>query len=290
MQRPQTTERPLWKRAIRVLRLPVYAYLGVVMLMYFLERRLVFFPTATGDWNPVSLDFEDAWFESGDGEKLHGWYHTHPAPRAVGLFMHGNGGNLTYRAEMVKFLRQEMNVSVFIFDYRGYGKSTGSPDEAGILADARAARRWLSQRADVAEGEIVLMGRSLGGGVAVDLAAVDGARGLVLESTFSSLPDVGAYQYRWLPVRLLMQTRLDSISKIGNYQGPLLQSHGTADGHVPYELGKALFDAASSPGKKWVSLPGLDHNDPQPISYYQELDLFLSSLSTDGPAQVVSRE
>ena len=111
------------------------------------------------------------------------------------------------------------------------------------------------------ENQIVLMGRSLGGAVAVDLAA-DGARGLVLESTFTSMPEVGHATMPWLPVRSLMQTQFNSLAKIGNYHGPLLQSHGTADRLIPYAMGRQLFAAANEP-KQFVAIPGGDHNDPQ---------------------------
>ena len=111
-----------------------------------------------------------------------------PAPRAVVLYAHGNAGNVAGWAWVLRLFRDRLGCSVLVFDYRGYGRSEGAPDEAGILVDARAARRWLAQRTGVAESEIVLVGTSLGGAVAVDLAAADGARGLVLESTFTSLP------------------------------------------------------------------------------------------------------
>jgi fermentation-respiration switch protein FrsA (DUF1100 family) len=137
-----------------------------------------------------------------------------------------------------------------------------------VLADARAARAWLAQRAGIAENQIVLMGRSLGGGVAVDLAAADGARALVLESTFTSIPDVGQTMYPLLPMRLLMQTQFNSARKIANYHGPLLQSHGTADRVIPYSIACRLFDAANQP-KQFVPIPGGDHNDPQTEEYYQ---------------------
>ena len=138
------------------------------------------------------------------------------------LFCHGNGGNITHRVDALKMLHRRAGVSVLIFDYRGYGRSEGKPSEAGVLADARAARAWLAAREKIAEADVVLMGESLGGAVAVDLAARDGARALVLESTFSSLPDVAAYHYPWLPVRWVMRTRFDSAGKIGDYHGPLL--------------------------------------------------------------------
>src|SRR5208283_3409033 len=116
-------------------------------------------------------------------------------------------------------------VSVLVFDYRGYGKSEGKPDEPGVLADARAARTWLAQKSGVAENRVVLMGESLGGAVAVDLAA-DGARALILENTFSSMADVAAFHYPWAPVRLLMRTQFNSAAKIRSYRGPVFQSHG----------------------------------------------------------------
>jgi fermentation-respiration switch protein FrsA (DUF1100 family) len=270
---------PWQTTAWRFLSIVLIAYFLIVLLMMFLEETLIFFPVRypRGEWRPVDVQVEDAYFQSADGTKLHGCYHAHESPRAVVLFAPGNAGNLTYWTEMIKLLRKDMRVSVMIFDYRGYGRSEGSPKEAGILDDARAARAWLSKRAGVPEKEIVLLGRSLGGSVMVDLASKDGARGLVLESTFTSIPDVAALHYPWVPVRALMRTQLNSLSKIGDYHGPLLQSHGDADDLIPYEMGKRLFDAANEP-KRFVTLPGGGHNDPQPPKFYAELDKFLDEL------------
>jgi fermentation-respiration switch protein FrsA (DUF1100 family) len=244
-----------------------------------LERSLIFIPSRypQGNWQPPGLKFEDAWFTAADGTKLHGWYVPHEEPRAVILFCHGNAGNVALWADVPRTLHDRVGASVFSFDYRGYGRSEGKPSEAGVLADARAARRWLAARAGIAENQIVLMGRSLGGAVAVDLAAADGARGLVLESTFTSLPDVAKTMYPLLPVRALMQTQLNSAAKIGKYHGPLLQSHGTADRLIPYAIGCRLFDAANQP-KRFIPIPGGDHNDPQPGEYYAALASFLDGL------------
>jgi hypothetical protein len=145
------------------------------------------------------------------------------------------------------------------------------------LSDARAARAWLANRARVAESQIVLVGESLGTGVAVDLAAVDGARGLVLISAFTSLPDAAASHYPWLPVRLLMRNRLNSLAKIGDYHGPLLSVHGDADTIVPFALGRRLFEAANEP-KRLVVAHGSDHNDPPTAEFYEAVDQFLGSL------------
>ena len=242
------------------------------------EKSLVFAPSRypAGDWQPAGIAFEDAWFSAKDGTRLHGWYVPQPQPRAVVLFCHGNGGNVALWADVLRILHDRMGVTAMGFDYRGYGRSEGTPGEAGVLADARAARTWLAQRAGIAENQIVLMGRSLGGAVAVDLAT-DGARGLVLESTFTSMPEVGHATLPWLPVRTLMQTQLNSLAKIGNYHGPLLQSHGTADRLIPYAMGRQLFAAANKP-KQFVVIPGGDHNDPQSDAYYAALFEFLGRL------------
>jgi len=243
-----------------------------------IEKSLVFSPSPypAGDWQPAGLAFEDAWFTAVDGTRLHGWYVPHSQPRAFVLFCHGNGGNVALWADVLRVLHDRMGVTAMGFDYRGYGRSEGTPSEAGVLADARAARTWLARRAGIPENQIVLMGRSLGGAVAVDLA-VDGARGLVLESTFTSMPEVGHVALPWLPVRTLMQTQFNSLAKIANYHGPLLQSHGTADQLIPFAMGTQLFAAANQP-KQFVTIPGRDHNDPQSDEYYMALFEFLGRL------------
>jgi fermentation-respiration switch protein FrsA (DUF1100 family) len=246
--------------------------------MMLMENSLIYFPSVypEGDWDPPGLAFEDAWFESADGTRLHGWYVPYASPRAVVLIAHGNAGNLSHRAELLQDLT-ELGVSTMIFDYRGYGRSSGEPSEAGILADARAARAWLAKRAGVKEHDIVLMGESLGGGVMVDLAAHDGARGLVLENTFTSLPDVAAFHYPWLPVKTLMRTRMDSAAKIGKFQGPLLQVHGDADTIIPYAIGQRLHAAANQP-KTLLTIPGGNHNDARTQMFFEALDRFLETL------------
>jgi fermentation-respiration switch protein FrsA (DUF1100 family) len=266
-----------WRRLAGVLSLPVVFYLAIVVLAMIFEKSLIFFPAKypAGEWDPPGLDFEDAWFQAPDGTRLHGWYARRDDARAVVLFCHGNAGNVSHRAEQIQRLRRWAGVSVLCFDYRGYGRSEGGrPGEAEVLADARAARAWLAEREGIDEREIVLLGRSLGGAVAVDLAAEDGARALVLESTFSSVPDLAAHYYPWLPVRWIMRTRLDSASKIAGYEGPLLQSHSEQDTIIPYRLGRRLFDAANEP-KQFLTLPG-DHNDLPEREYYETLAEFLN--------------
>jgi fermentation-respiration switch protein FrsA (DUF1100 family) len=259
-------------------------YLLVVLAAMFFENSLIFIPSRypEGDWRPAGLNFEDAWFQAADGTRLHGWYVPCPNARAAVLFCHGNAGNITHRAGILEMLRREVGASVLIFDYRGYGRSEGKPDEAGVLADARGARNWLANREKIAPRDVVLMGESIGGAVAVDLAARDGARALVLENTFDALPEVAAYHFPWLPVRWAMRTRLDSAAKIGRYNGPLLQSHGDADTIVPLKFGRRLFAAANEP-KQFLLVPGHDHNDPMPVDYYNALRTFLETFKATRP-------
>lgn len=276
--------RRLWRLA-RLALIAAFLYVLVVVFMLVMENSLIYFPSVYPDgfWNPPGLSFEDAWFEAPDGTKLHGWYVPHPHPRAVVLVAHGNAGNLSHRYELLESLA-ELGVSAMIFDYRGYGRSAGSPSEAGILADARAARRWLAERAGTSERQIVLMGESLGGGVMVDLAAKDGARALILENTFTSLPEVAAYHYPWLPVKTFMRTRLNAAAQIAGYHGPLLQFHGDADTIIPFALGRRLFEAAGEP-KQFVVIAGGDHNDPRTPQWFAALDEFFTRLNAaDAPA------
>jgi len=265
-------------------RLPLIVYLVLVLVMMFLEESLIFIPLNYVDdvWRPTGLAYEDAWFEAEDGTQIHGWYVPHERPRAHVLFSHGNAGNITHRADILRLLHDRSQVAVMIYDYRGYGRSQGRPNEPGVLADARAARAWMARRAGIAETEIVQMGESLGGGVAVDLAAADGARGLVLVSTFTSLPDIAAHYYPFLPVRWLMRTRLDSISKIGHYHGPLLQLHGKLDTIIEYANAQELFEAANQP-KQFVTLPGHDHNNPLPPRFYDAVKAFVEGLPPFSP-------
>jgi pimeloyl-ACP methyl ester carboxylesterase len=245
-----------------------------------IERGLVFQPESYphGDWHPVGLNFEEARFEAEDGTKLHGWCLPHERPRGIALFCHGNAGNITGLASSLQVLRDRHGLTAMTFDYRGYGRSAGQPSEEGILQDARAARRWLAARAGVAERDIILMGQSLGGAVAIDLAAQDGARGLVIASTFTSLPDVGVDHMPWLLPRWNMTMRLDSLSKIKHYRGPLLISHGDADETIPIAHGEKLYEAAPGP-KRFLREPGLGHNDPRSEEYRVALEEFLGSLA-----------
>lgn len=270
----------LWRTA----RVFILAYLIVLFLAMWLEESLIFFPSKypVGEWNQTALAVEDAEFEAEDGTRLHGWFVPREDPLAHVLYLHGNAGNLSDRLDALWHLHHDVGVAVLIIDYRGYGKSEGGPpNEKGVLQDARAGRTWLAQRAGIDEGDIVLLGRSLGGGIAVDLTMDVVPRALVLQNVFTSLPDVAAVHYPFLPVRTLMSTRLETLEKIKRYTGPLLQCHGTRDEVVPFQQGEQVFSAAGGENKQFIELPGFTHNDPLPAEYYARLKSFLESLDRE---------
>jgi len=249
--------------------------------MMFFENRLVYpVPSLSSPdtWTISQTAQTDVAFEAEDGTALHGWYFAHDQPRFAILYCHGNGEDISYNAAHMDFLRDKLEASIFAFDYRGYGKSEGSPDEAGIISDGLAAQRWLAEKLQLKTDEIVLMGRSLGGGVAVAAAAQQGARALILQNTFASLTEVAAGKFPWLPMRWMMRNRFPSAERITNYTGPLLQTHGTEDQVVPYAQGQQLFAAASGLPKQWIKNIGIGHNGPLPPLYYEQLVKFLDAL------------
>ena len=246
----------------------------------FFENYLVYpapqYPA--GDWEASWLDPLDVSFESEDGTRLHGWLVEHPDPSGYLLFCHGNGTHVAFSASEIAELRDRLGVTVFAFDYRGYGRSEGKPNEPGVLADGQAAFDWLKKQAGVGSDEIIVMGSSLGGGVAVDLAARNAPRVLILDRTFSSLPDVAARHYPWLPVRWLMKNRMASIEQISDYHGPVFLFHGRADRVVPFDLGKALFEASPSEKKEFTESASCGHNDPLPPEAWERLLDFLRAV------------
>ncbi|MDZ4821058.1 MAG: alpha/beta hydrolase [Planctomycetota bacterium] len=272
---PAAATNPWSRRLMRTLKFVVVIYLAVVLLMWLFENSLVYHPSPLKSDVVLPAGFENAEFTSADGTELHGWYLPNPDPQAVVLFCHGNGGNISHRVSQAIVLNR-LGASVLLFDYRGYGRSAGSPNEAGILDDSRAAREWLATKAGIPEDQIVLLGESLGSGVAVDLA-MDGARGVILQNAFASLPDAASAHFPWIPVKWLMRNRYDSLAKIKNYHGPLLQSHGNHDRIVPFASGQKLFAAANEP-KQFVTIAGGDHNDMPSKQWYDAIGQFFARL------------
>ena len=230
----------------------------------------------SGDWQPRSLDYQDVEFKSTDGTQLHGWFCQREKPRAIVLLSHGNEGNVAIRADLIRILMTKLNVSIFIFDYRGFGKSQGVPTIEGALQDARAARAKLRELCSIQDSEMVLMGESLGGAFSVQLAAESAPRALVLQSTFSSLREAAdrlSPNFAFLVGRDL----LDSKTRIADFSGPLFQSHGNADGTISIQQGEKLFRAANEP-KAFFVVHGAGHNNWLTEGYVQSLSDFIEKL------------
>ncbi len=267
-----------WHKVFRIVRLPLIAYLLVLLGMTFIESWLVYPapPVDRSDWQPKG-DHEEVTFASNDGTRLHGWFYDHPEPKRAVLYCHGNGEQVADNHELMQFLRERLDAAVFIFDYRGYGKSEGKPFEAGIVADGLAAQNWLAERTGRSADQVIVIGRSIGGGVATAIAAEQGAGALVLQSTFTRLTDAAAARFSWLPVRRLMRNRYDSLARLSGYQGPLFISHGTADEVIPFEQGQRLFDTSPSNPKQFFKQQGQTHMQAQSESYYADLREFLEA-------------
>jgi uncharacterized protein len=253
------------------------------MIIRLIERSLVYpIPSRErGDWGPRWLRPQNIWFRADDEMKLHGWYVPHAEPKRLVVYCHGNGQHVADHANLVFQLQSHLQATVFVFDYRGYGRSRGKPYEKGCIADGLAAQRWLARKENVTTDDITIIGRSIGGGVAVAMAAEQGARALVLQNTFSKLTEAAAHQFPWLPVRLVMRNRYNSQKRIENYYGPLFQCHGTGDEVVPIELGRELFEAAPTKFKYFHEVPFARHNDSLPPSYYAALADFLDRVDEE---------
>ena len=217
--------------------------LGALLLLF--EKRLIYFPTSALEATPsaLGLPHQELALRAEDGVRLNGWFLPVKDSHGSVLVCHGNGGNISHRLDRAMLIQSRLRLDVLLFDYRGYGKSEGSPDEPGTYRDARAAYRWLREH-DQAPERIVIFGESLGSAIALELALSAPARGLVLESPFTSIPDMARAVYPFLPVWPLVRTRYDSLGKVGGLRMPLLILHGDRDDVVPFAQGRRLFEAA----------------------------------------------
>lgn len=248
------------------------AYLAVVVVAFAFQNQLLFMPSSQIVATPdrLGMDYETVYAETSDGERLYGWWMpASGTPRGTVLFFHGNAGNISGRIQSAHQFHR-LNLNVLLVDYRGYGQSTGSPGEEGLYRDAEAIWRLAMEEKGVDPGNLILFGRSLGGAPATWLATQVEARALVLESAFTSVPDIAAHHYPFLPVRLLSQIQFDSLSRIDGVGMPLLVMHSPDDEVVPYEHGRRLYEAANEP-KQFLELRG-GHNDGYLVSEEARLE------------------
>lgn len=240
--------------------------------LFFPEKTIEFYP---GQWN---LNFEELLFSSDDGMALHAWFLPGGAPNRTLIYYHGNAGNMGDRLPKIKQLHG-IGMNIFIFDYRGYGGSEGLPSLQGVVTDSLAAYRYVLSREDIDPNHIILYGESLGGAMAVQVAAQEKFTGLILESTFTSLLDMKRSAYPFVP-DLIVPNEYRSIDFIKEVHEPILILHGTADKTVPFEMGKRLYEAAPHP-KRFVPVEGADHNDIidlAPDQYVQSIEEFLVEI------------
>lgn len=235
-------------------------FLGLSLFLYLFQERYVYFPDRKLVSTPaqIHLPYEEVHLQTQDRVQLHGWFVPAPDARLTLLFLHGNAGNISHRLESLQVFH-ELGLNVFIFDYRGYGDSTGTPSEQGTYRDASAAWRYLTKTRTIPASRIVLFGRSLGGAVAVWLAGRTRPAALILESTFTSIRDMAARFYPYLPTSLLIRIRYPCIDRIGALHLPVLIVHSADDEIIPYASARRLYDAAPGP-KALLTIHG-GHND-----------------------------
>jgi hypothetical protein len=251
------------RSAAKLTLLGLTLYLGQLLFIYLHQDNIIYLPDLPSrevGMTParIGLEFESVTLSAEDGVKLDGWFLPHASPRATLLFFHGNAGNISHRLESLKLLH-DLGLSLLIFDYRGYGRSQGKPSEAGIYRDAEAAWRYLTETRRIPPERILLLGRSFGGAVAGYLAAKQPALGLVLESTFSSAPEMAGELYPWLPTRWLTHFEYNTRARLAHIRMPLMVIHSRQDDIIPFSQGEALYADGLSP-KRFLELNGSHNN------------------------------
>jgi fermentation-respiration switch protein FrsA (DUF1100 family) len=260
----------------------VVGYLAVLVLMYFAQRALMYFPDVAR--TPPSAaglpQAEEVVLQTADGEKVIAWHVPPRGEKPVVLYFHGNGGALSMRAGRFRKLLAD-GTGLLALSYRGYGGSSGSPTETGLITDAEAAYRFAADKYDA--GRLALWGESLGSGVAVALAAARPVAAVILESPFTSAADVGAGHYPFLPVRWLIKDPFYSDRRIGDVRAPVLVLHGVRDTIVPIALGEKLFALVSGP-KQFIRFPDAAHNDLEDHGASRIAGEFLTKVLSEAPA------
>jgi fermentation-respiration switch protein FrsA (DUF1100 family) len=252
-------------------------------MAFFQEKGTVFFPDpyligTPADWK---LEYEEVFFRTQDGVRLHGWFV--PGPGAAGvtlLWFHGNAGNISHRLENLWFLHEKVGLGVFIFDYREYGKSEGEISKAGTFLDAFAAFSYLISRPDVNRDRILLFGRSLGTALATAVAVEHPCLGVILESAFTSTDDILRLYFPFLPPLPPGVVKYDTLSLIGKVAAPKLIIHGEHDEIIPLSMGQRLYEAAAPP-KEFYCITGASHNDTYVAggdAYFERFKTFLDGL------------
>ncbi len=272
---PQRRPKPvLWSIVV----VSLSAYLAVTAAVWVLQPRLLYFPERKHDAAPddIGLPYESVSITTADGVKIHGWYIPSERSRGAVLFCHGNAGNISHRLFFIELLNR-MGMNTLIFDYRGYGWSEGKPTEEGTYRDAEAAWNYLLSEKKFKPGEIVILGRSIGGAIAARTAREHKPGALIVESSFTSVKDIGAEVYPFLPVRWLSRYDYDTLGFIRDVSCPVLVIHSPQDEIIPIHHGLSLYAAANAP-KEFLEIRG-SHNEGAVVSgklYTDGIDSFIA--------------
>lgn len=258
-------------------------YVLFCLYLYFLQDRMIFYPNLPGRElrgkpSDIGLNYESVQIRTSDNILLHGWFIKTRKERGTVLFFHGNAGNISHRLDSIRIFHS-LGLSVLIIDYRGYGQSEGRVSEQGTYLDAEAAWLYLIEEKNIEPREIIVFGRSLGGAIAANLAAKVQPAALILESVFSSVPDLAARFYPVFPVRLLARFSYDTRKALASVSCPVLVIHSPDDEIIPFENGRVLFASAREP-KTFLKIRG-DHNEGFLVSgsiYIKGLENFIHEI------------
>ena len=269
------------RRCARIAAPLLALYATILLVLLFFEARLAF-PgwTFRKPWIglPPQTVVEEASITASDGNVIQGWWlppnDWSPGSGAV-LFMHGNGENLSTCGRALKKWCNELKMGVLGFDYPGYGHSTGVPKEESCYAAAQASLDWLVREKKVAAADVVLVGQSMGGAIATELAFRQRCRLLVTAGAFTSFPEIAQHDYFWFPARSLVHLRFDNLTKMGKLKTPVFIAHGMEDHTVPFSHGQRLFAAAPAGQKKFFAVAGHGHSQPNSAEFYLAVREFL---------------
>ncbi len=265
---------PSWIWLIwRVLRLVIIAYVALTVLLLLFERRFIYHPSnqPVVPWDSPGIPVEDCWMQTADGNQVHGWWMGQENEEApVVLFFHGNGGNLSHRVELLRLLHNR-GFRILAIDYRGYGRSEGSPTEMGLYTDAEAAYDYLINRKDVSPGRIIAYGKSLGTAVALKLALSVPVGGVIMESPLASARAMAAEMVPIVPVGPFVRAEFNNVEWVTQLTRPLLVIHGDEDEIVPFEQGRAVYEAASG-ATEFFRVEGAGHNNVYRVGEERYLD------------------
>jgi pimeloyl-ACP methyl ester carboxylesterase len=287
------TRRKGARAGLVIIRVAVMSYVAILVALMCMETRMVYPGVYVSPRRaavqaqvdgPSDLPIIDVAYVGKDGVALQGRLLDRPGGKNTVLFFHGNATRAKWLDSWCRRLSRAFDATVMLAEYRGFDGLGPSPNEPGVLSDCVAAHQYLCDREGIGPDEIILYGRSLGGACAVAVAAQAGAKALVLDRTFDCIVNVAAQRFPFVPVRWLMRNRYDSVARIVDYDGFVVQVHGPDDSVIPMRNGRRLFDAVGGP-KQWIEMPGLGHNDALSSDSLQQIVNMVERQTSTWPSR-----